>query len=188
MSLSWSQKLFLKINNHVGKNSTLDFLFVFLAQWFIFVILFVILLWAGIYLPVDRFKYFIFFGVFISIAAKMINLIIGLLWIHERPIKELPSIKQLFQPYDIWKSFPSDHATVGLVIVLVAWMFGVPFWFFLLILFLVLVMGFSRIYSGIHYPRDIIGGFVMAVVYFICSYKFLYFFYPTIVSLIKAFK
>lgn len=60
------------------------------------------------------------------------------------------------------QAFPSDHATAAFgialaVLVFLSWRWGVG-------LFLVaLVIGFARVYVGIHYPGDIAGGLVAAV-------------------------
>ena len=70
------------------------------------------------------------------------------------------------------QSFPSDHATAAFglalaVIAFVSWRWGV-------VLFVgALLIGFARVYDGIHYPLDIAGGFLAAllatVVVWVCN-------------------
>jgi undecaprenyl-diphosphatase len=72
-------------------------------------------------------------------------------------------------------SFPSGHATVavgfyGTLAVLVAyrlgglWRWGVA----LAGLFLILSIGYSRLYLGVHYPTDILAGYLSAAIW-VCS-------------------
>jgi len=61
------------------------------------------------------------------------------------------------------QSFPSDHATAAFGCALVALVFLNRAWGVVLILLGVLI-GFARVYLGIHYPGDIGGSFLCAVV------------------------
>lgn len=61
------------------------------------------------------------------------------------------------------QSFPSDHATAAFGCALVALLFLNRLWGVALILLAVFI-GFARVYLGIHYPGDIGGSFLCAVV------------------------
>lgn len=61
------------------------------------------------------------------------------------------------------QSFPSDHATAAFgiafaVTVFLSWRWGV------LLFLAALLIGFARVYDGIHYPVDIAGGFLAALI------------------------
>ena len=61
------------------------------------------------------------------------------------------------------QSFPSDHATAAFGVALAVGVF--LSWRWGIVLFLAaLLIGFARVYDGIHYPLDIAGGFLAAVV------------------------
>jgi membrane-associated phospholipid phosphatase len=69
-------------------------------------------------------------------------------------------------------SFPSGHAmnsmALGLAITLVVWRLAGPRWGALSLVTALLVagwIGLSRIYLGVHYPTDVLGGFAMAALW-----------------------
>ena len=72
-------------------------------------------------------------------------------------------------------SFPSGHATVavgfyGMLTVILAYRLrGAARWAVALCGFLVvLLIGFSRLYLGVHYPTDIIAGYLSALLWLVC--------------------
>lgn len=61
------------------------------------------------------------------------------------------------------QSFPSDHATAAFGVALAVWVFLSWRWGVLLFL-AALLIGFARVYDGIHYPLDIAGGLLAAAI------------------------
>lgn len=63
--------------------------------------------------------------------------------------------------HETGKSFPSKHATSAMVIALAL----IPLFpiFGILMIFNALIVGLTRILSGIHYPSDVLGGFLLAL-------------------------
>jgi len=90
-----------------------------------------------------------------------INQLIGLIWYHPRPF-EL-GIGHQFLPHGLETSFPSDHATV-------LWTLGFSllaqrstrFWG-IFISILGVAVAWSRLYLGIHFPFDMLGSLMVAV-------------------------
>lgn len=85
---------------------------------------------------------------------------IALIIREQRPHISEPATNQLFKPMMAWKSFPSDHAMSAFLIFFVAIVFGLPGAWALGVL--ALWVCFGRLYSGVHYPLDIVGGIATA--------------------------
>jgi undecaprenyl-diphosphatase len=72
-------------------------------------------------------------------------------------------------------SFPSGHATVavgfyGMLTVILAYrMRGAAWWAVAACgLLVVLLIGFSRLYLGVHYPTDVLAGYLSALLWLVC--------------------
>lgn len=79
-------------------------------------------------------------------------------------------------------SFPSGHSMVsfafyGFIIYYIYCSHLSKMWKGIIIgtlILLILLIGFSRIYLGVHYASDVIGGFVLSLVYLIIFIKYIY--------------
>ncbi len=64
--------------------------------------------------------------------------------------------------WTIWSSFPSDHASLFFALLTGIWLVsrraGI-----VMLLYVLVVISFPRIYIGIHYPSDILGGLILGV-------------------------
>ena len=72
-------------------------------------------------------------------------------------------------------SFPSGHATVAvgfygmLTLVLAYRLRGVLRWAVTIFgILVVLIIGFSRLYLGVHYPTDVLAGYLAALLWLVC--------------------
>lgn len=88
-------------------------------------------------------------------TAAMLKTIIA----RERPYQTL-DVRQLVEEDDN-RSFPSNHVQLSFALSAIVFYFRRKFG---LILFLLsLIIGIGRIYVGVHYPSDILGGAVIGV-------------------------
>ncbi len=162
--MNWNEKAFLRINALVGKNRWLDVFGRAGAEW-------VIVAMVGWYTAISFVLYFgnvvamwipiVSLGVF-GIISWVISGLIGLIVREVRPRLKFPEIKILFWPLYNTKSFPSDHTMFAFLIFFFALIFGFPTAWSLLLLAIWVAWG--RIYAGLHYPLDIVGGIVLAFI------------------------
>jgi undecaprenyl-diphosphatase len=151
--------LFLTINSWTGKNALIDNAMIFSAQSLIYILFLAAAVCLG-YLAYKRhwrevMLFFIALG-----TSFVILLILSKLYVSSRPFVD-HTITQLL-PHSANQSFPSDHATASFAIalaILVFTRFKKIGWTLLVVAALV---GFARIYTGVHYPLDVAGALVTA--------------------------
>lgn len=175
MRLSWSHKLFLRVNAQVGRSPSLDAFMKFCGVYLIWVMglsIGLLFLWE---LKIQQTFALLNLqiGITTMIMAYLSSYAIAFFWPHERPEKELLQVKKLLTTFGTWKSFPSDH-TIGAVLIVCFSFFLTWSWIvasiFLACAFLVAV---GRVYCGVHYPRDVAGGVVVAAVSFALAIWFI---------------
>ncbi|RXK87680.1 phosphatase PAP2 family protein [Chlorobaculum sp. 24CR] len=136
--------------------------------------------------PKLSFHLFVLFGLFIFVrkgkdalyVVPLILLAIGLadytasgifkpLFQRVRPCFALDGVRLLVDQTRSW-SFASSHAANSTVIASLVWLF---FWkgetvdkaFAVVVIFYAAMVAFSRIYIGVHYPGDVLGGIVIGL-------------------------
>lgn len=152
-------QLFLKIHSYVGKWPFVDRAMVFAAHYLLFILIAVLLhqWWRTDTLPL----YGGLFGVYLG-TSLAISYMIALVWYRPRPVRQIPGFRALIKTLGTWKSFPSDH-TIAATIVGYAGIVTFSGWALVIFLILSASIAFSRVWVGVHYPRDILGGFFLAL-------------------------
>lgn len=92
--------------------------------------------------------------------AWTLNIALGFIVHEPRPHVSEPQTQELFRPLMHWKSFPSDHAMSAFLLFFMALIFGLPGSWALFVFAIWIIFG--RIFAGVHYPIDMIGGFAVA--------------------------
>jgi len=173
--MNMNHRLFLKINAEAGKNRWLDAFGRAGAEWVIlgmggwYVAISLILKFGNklaMYLPIMTFL--VCAGV-----GLLVSNIIGFFIQEVRPRLRFPEIRVLFWPASSWKSFPSDHTFGAFLIFFLALVFNLPTAWSLLPL--AIWVGWGRVFAGVHFPFDIVGGIILAglisaVSYFVLNF------------------
>lgn len=150
--------LFFLIFNLNNEFPVLDNLMIFGATYLIYLI-FLLSLFLGFKGGIKEKKAFLLILLGLSIAILLIK------GIHLFLYESRPFVTFHFSPIvdeAADASFPSRHATISSVIAF-AFIYFKSKWA-PLFLILLLWIGISRIYVGVHYPLDIVGGFLISVI------------------------
>ncbi len=142
-------------------------------------------LWFSGKNPAERVRYQITMLIAIS-ALSLSNVVIWLInisWDRPRPFVEHGDELNLlfYSPTD--PSFPANPVAVGFAAAAAAWSINHKFgwWMFAA----ASLFGFSRLYVGVFYPTDIIGGAVIGIAVFIFTSYLRRFLEPLITSFVR---
>ncbi|MBQ5941000.1 phosphatase PAP2 family protein [Massilia sp. AB1] len=155
----WNLIAYSALNAHAGLSSWQLLGAVFAAEWLIFLMpLSLVLLWAG----GGAGREVALRACLAAVCALALNGLIGQLWYSARPFVAGAGHTFLFHDPD--SSFPSDHATSIFSVALVLAFSAVPLArrLGLALLPLALVVAWSRIYLGVHWPKDMAGALLVS--------------------------
>lgn len=147
--------LLLLINGFAGQSHFWDAVMIFLARDLVYIVFAVALLCIGMLMYRNERLPVVYFFVTLAVSFVLLQLM-SLLNVDHRPFMD-HHLTQLI-PHAPGKSFPSDHTTVSTAIaagILFLTRFkktGV------VLLVCATLIGFARIFVGVHYPADIAGG------------------------------
>src|SRR5687768_11096020 len=128
------------------------------------------LLLIGYFLFIRRLSWFSIRVAVIALSSLALMLLLKALFKRKRPLSPLiKAVKGL--------SFPSGHAITavtfyGLVIYIISNIISPGILLYALITFfvvLILLIGFSRIYLRVHYPSDVLAGFIIGLMWLVIS-------------------
>lgn len=122
-------------------------------------------------IPKTRFRYGIYVSVSVIIAT-ITNMLLKVLFMRERP-----DILRIV--HETSYSFPSGHAMVnaalyGTISILIYKQFKdkkIKIGFIAFLSLLTLLIGYSRVYLGVHYITDVIGGWLFGIIISILVYN-----------------
>lgn len=160
--LNVDQNLLLDLNNFfIGKGQLIDKAFIAIGVYFVYLLPVILLLLWFFVEKKQRALAFSFAGMLVSWFA-ITKMIVPNIWFRPRPDLSVIGAKELlFHRPDY--SFPSDHATALFALTFGLYFFGfkkAANWF----LAYAIIITFARVTLGIHFPLDIAGGIVSALI------------------------
>jgi undecaprenyl-diphosphatase len=156
---SFNTSLFQFIHHFSGRWAFLDYLAIFFAEWlpYLLVLAFLVLV---LYQTTSRGRLYLFIeGTLAVILSRgIITTAIQFFYYHARPFV-VYGISPLIN--ESGSSFPSAHAAIFFALAMTVWFANHKWgwWFFVL----ATLMGIARIYAGVHWPLDVIGGAVIGI-------------------------
>ena len=152
--------VFHLINQYAGLNPFTDTLAIFAAKYMpVVIILGIVYLWIR---KQNETRDILLYGGYAAVFGLLINFIIGLFYFHPRPFM-IPTGTLLFQ-YPAETSFPSDHTTLMLSIALMMVYFKETRIAGIALMILGFIGGIARVFCGVHFPMDIFGSFIVAII------------------------
>lgn len=166
-------QLFTLINNLAGKSRILDLLGIFLADYLgyflILIVVYLIFSQGGWRMQFQR---ILFIVLALILSRGLLTEIIRYFYTLPRPFQVLEITPLIV--HDITPTFPSGHAALYFGLALAVFYFINRSWGWGLIIG-ALLMGLARVFVGIHWPLDILGGLLVALVsVYITKYLFEY--------------
>ena len=154
--------LFKLINGLATKNLLLDKVMVVFSKYvpYVFMLMIVIVFLLGVFKNKEDYREIAFSTFIFTLFNLILAYIIGGIYYVDRPF--VHNKVNLLSPHVADASFPSDHATGTMSITL-----GLGKYSNLLrkiLMVLSIIVGFSRIYVGHHYPSDVIGAYIMVLI------------------------
>jgi len=157
--MTFNQSAFLFIHQFAGRHMALDAIGIFFAEYLAYFLVAAFLVLAY-YQRGWRRKVYVFCegAIAIMLSRGLVTEIIRLFYHHERPFSFFNFTPLI--PEAGW-SFPSGHMAWFFALALTVWFVNRTWgwWFF----GLSFVMGIARIYVGVHWPFDILGGIVVGL-------------------------
>lgn len=177
------------INGLAGHNHLLDDIMIFFAKdaLEIYAVLFIIAWFA---LPKKNItnRHALVMAGLSGILALVINVIISHIWFRPRPFTVFPkgTYTELVN-HSVDASFPSDHTAGSFGFAAGSWgknTKGISYTFTTL----AIIVMIARVYVGVHYPTDVIGGMIVGFVASKVMWKFSKFILPITLFIAKIFK
>lgn len=160
--MNWDTNLYMTLQHWHGKSALLDTLMIHIANDGLYLYaLFLLIIWFVGRRPENRLRHreAALSAVIAGVLGLILNIIISHIWFRTRPFVALHTTPLIHHSADA--SFPSDHTTGSMGLAAGAIVYdrkiGIFFGVFSLLI------GFARVYVGVHYPTDVLAGWIIGI-------------------------
>lgn len=157
--MSLNQSIFLWVHQFVGRSVILDDLGIFFAEWFPYLLVlgFLILVFSQEGWR-KRLYWFAEGAIAIMVSRGLVTEFIRLFYHVQRPFSFYNFVPLIAESG--W-SFPSGHAAWFFAMAMTIWYMNRKWgvWFFIF----AIINGIARVYVGVHWPLDILGGAIVGI-------------------------
>ena len=152
-------EIFYAINRFAGSNFALDKIAIVTAKYLpLLFVLFLLYLW----IRNTTYKHISLYAGYSAIVGLLINFLITAFYFHPRPF--MNNVGTLLIRHAPDTSFPSDHTTFMLSIASMLVYYQKTRILGIILFIMGLIGGVSRIYCGLHYPFDVFGSLMVAII------------------------
>ncbi|MDD5547862.1 MAG: phosphatase PAP2 family protein [Candidatus Pacebacteria bacterium] len=155
------QQLFSLIHDLAGKSRLLDLFMIFLADYSGYFIILIFILLMLTEKPENRILKFLFIAFALILSRGLFTQILRFFIDQPRPFITL-AFKPLLAHESV-NGFPSGHMAFFFVFVFFVFSMKNRSWG-LVFSVATLLMGFARVFCGVHWPSDIVGGILVAFI------------------------
>ncbi|HVV67459.1 MAG TPA: undecaprenyl-diphosphatase [Gammaproteobacteria bacterium] len=153
-------QLFNFINAGNGLQGFALTLSIIVAKYLVYLIpLWLVVLW---FFAAPKYRGTLLFAVIAAVLSLIVNYFIGLLWFQPRPF--MVPIGHTYLTHAPDSAFPSNHVTfiwaIGFSLLLQSGLRGPGS----IMLLIALAVGWARVFLGVHFPLDVLGGLVVATI------------------------
>jgi undecaprenyl-diphosphatase len=166
MILGMDSQIFYAVNNLAGRSHILDLVGIFLASYSQYILVIVLLI--VLFYPKESRNYnqkMIAVSLLAALIARfVVKTLIVLLYQRQRPFVNSPLVHHLIstRQSQYLQSFPSGHMIFLFALGTSLFLFNKRLGTFTLILST--IIGLARIYVGVHWPSDIVGGALIGAI------------------------
>ncbi|WP_246277404.1 undecaprenyl-diphosphatase [Neobacillus endophyticus] len=175
------------INGLAGHNYILDDLMIFFAKYALeFYALLFIIVWFTLPKRDIQYRHALVIAGLSGVLALVINVLISFIWFRPRPFTVFPKgIYIQLIPHSADPSFPSDHASGSFGFASGSWGHK---WISRTFTVIAIIVMFSRVYVGVHYPTDVLASLVVGVFSGKITRRFSLLLFPITSFIAKVFK
>jgi membrane-associated phospholipid phosphatase len=119
-----------------------------------------------------NYRLLIYQWVFTVVVTILFTDVLKLLFHAPRPYQVAPELVNLLVAQRSNFGFPSGHVAIAMAMVGLAVFWSKRQWLWLVAIGFTLLVGWARMYAGVHYPQDVVGGVVVGLLSLLFSLRY----------------